>query len=235
MQSRLRRSRRGAGDAPKPDQAGQAKRRSGKENNGTPVGPAEKPSGEAAKEAKTEPKPEVAMAQTKDGRRPLRPNRSPRKSRGPSSESGATEHQHACRAPTPLTISPARSWQRVRALRWSRLTDRQASASGSMESWHRPRLPRRPRSRQANRRQADRPGKQPGRKDRRESRRRQRGASRFPRSTIRRLMRRWDAAQTNPGEKVPHRPSPGRKRDRRESRVRRRCEPFSSSRLASGA
>ncbi len=52
-----------------PTQQGKPSAVARKENNGTPVGPAEKPSGEATKETKTEPKPEVAMAQSKDAQK----------------------------------------------------------------------------------------------------------------------------------------------------------------------
>ena len=62
-------AKRAAGDTPKPAQQGKPNADARKKNNGPPVGPAEKPSGEATKETKTEPKPEVAMAQTKDAQK----------------------------------------------------------------------------------------------------------------------------------------------------------------------
>ena len=50
---------------------------------------------------------------------------------------------HALEVPTLLTTSPARSYQRARAPRSCRSTDRRVSGCGSTASWHRPQCRRR--------------------------------------------------------------------------------------------
>ena len=234
--AKSRRSRRcGRGRAPKPEQTGKPGPEGGKESKGNAAGAAEKPGPEATKDGKGEAKPAGATAESKaEHRRPTRPSPSPRRSPGPSNASGATAlpaRLQGANSAYYLTRKIVSTRPRTAMVQIAGPAGFRMWVNGELAQTSLPPPPAAPPKAADAKPTGAGNGPDAKNDEKAEDDKEEPAAPEINDATF------DEADGTRPkqsGEEVPHRPPPGRKRDRREGRVRRWCEPQRPSRFSAG-